>query len=307
MITAAASWLKRRMTPRPRRSALFVPAANPRAMDKARALPCDLVVLDLEDAVAPAAKAEARVRAAEAVRAGAYGGRELIVRCNGLDTPWGAEDLEALAEAGPDGVLAPKVGGPADLADYEAALASAPDRTRLWAMIETPAAVFALEPIAAQAAQAARRLEGLCLGLNDLGEAMGARATPDRAPFQAIMTLTVLAARAHGLAVLDAVFNGLDDPEGLAAACRQGSEFGFDGKCLIHPGQIEACHHAFGPSAEDVTAARAVVAAFATQGEAAGGAIRVDGRMVEALNLRRAEATLALAEAIAAPDCADGR
>ncbi len=285
------------MTVRLRRSALFVPASNPRALEKARGLACDLVVLDLEDAVAPEAKAEARARAVQAIAAGGFAPRELIVRCNGLDTPWGAADLAALAQAGADGVLAPKVRGPAELAAYEAALAAAPAATRLWAMIETAAAVFALEPIAGLGAGG--RLEGLVLGLNDLAQEMGARLTPDRAPFQAAMSLTVLAARAHGLAALDAVFNGLDDAEGLAAACRQGADFGFDGKCLIHPAQIEACNTAFGPSADEVAAARRLIAAFAEPQAQGQGAIRVDGRMAEALHLRRAERTVALAEAIA--------
>ena len=275
-----------------------MPASNARAVEKARGLACDVVILDLEDAVAPEAKAEARAQAVAAVRAGGFGDREVVIRCNGLDTEWGADDLRAAAEAGPAAVIAPKVCGPDDIAAYDAALAGAPAHTRLWAMIETCESVFALEPIAAMGATT--RLSGFCLGLNDLAKAMGARQTPDRAPFQAVLTLAVCAARAHGLVVLDSVFNEIDDLEALARACRQGADFGFDGKTLIHPSHISACNTAFSPDPGEVAWARAVIAAFAAPENAGRGALRVEGRLAERLHLGQAEKLAALADAIAA-------
>lgn len=282
----------------PRRSALYLPASNPRALEKARGLDCDMVILDLEDAVAPEAKPAARAMAVEAILAGGFGHREVLVRCNGLETPWGAADLAALAEASPDGVLAPKINGPQDIAAYQAALAGAPERTGLWAMIETCPAVFALEPIAAMGPGG--RLSGFCVGLNDLAKDMGARQTPGRAAFQAILSLTVAAARAHGLSVLDSVFMGLDDPEGLEADCRQGADFGFDGKTLIHPSQIEICNRVFSPDPAELDQARAIIAAFADPANAGRGALRVNERLVEGLHLTQAEALVATAEMIAA-------
>lgn len=275
-----------------------MPASNARAVEKARGLACDVVILDLEDAVAPEAKAEARAQAVAAVQAGGFGDREVVIRCNGLGTEWGADDLRAVVQAGPAAVIAPKVCGPDDIAAYDAALAGAPAHTRLWAMVETCAAVFALEPIAAMAAST--RLSGFCLGLNDLAKEMGARQTEDRAPFQPVLTLAVCAARAHGLIVLDSVFNAIDDLEGLARACRQGADFGFDGKTLIHPSHIAACNTAFSPDPGDVAWARAVIAAFAAPENAGRGALRVDGRLAERLHLGQAEKLAALADAIAA-------
>ena len=286
------------MTHRLRRSALYLPASNPRAIDKARGLACDMVILDLEDAVAPEAKPAARGLAVQAVRDGGFGDRELIIRCNGLDTPWGAEDLAAAAQAGPHAVLAPKINGPADVTAYQVAIAAAPAHTKLWAMIETCAALFALEPIAAT--RQGGRLAGLCLGLNDLAKEMGARQTPGRAAFQAILTLTVAAGRAHDLGLLDGVFNNIDDAQGLEAECRQGADFGFDGKSLIHPSQIEICNRVFGPNPAEVEQARAVIAAFADPRNVGRGALSINGRMVERLHLRQAEALVAAAESLAA-------
>ena len=287
-----------RMTYRPRRSALYVPASNGRAIEKARGLACDVVILDLEDAVAPQVKAGARAAAAQAARGGGFGPREVLIRCNGLDTAWGAEDLAAAAAAGPDGVLVPKIKAPADLGAYQAALAEAPAHTGLWAMIETCQAIFALEPIAA--CRAGGRLTGFCLGLNDLAQAMGARQAPGRAAFQTVLTLTVAAARAHQLAVLDGVFTDLDDPRGLEVECRQGADVGFDGKSLIHPSQIEICNRAFGPDPDRLAQARAVIAAFEDPRNAGLGALRVEGRMVERLHLRQARDLLAAQAAILA-------
>jgi len=284
------------MTSRPRRSALYMPASNARAIEKARGLDCDVIILDLEDAVAPEAKPAARAQAVEAVRTGGFGRRELVIRCNGLDTPWGAEDLAAAAEAGPDAVLVPKVSGPGDIAAYDAAIAHAPARTRLWAMIETCAAVLDLKAIAS-----ARhgRLDAWALGLNDLSKEMGARQTPDRAPMQAVLTLTVAAARAYGLTILDSVCNDLEDAAGFEWVCRQGADLGFDGKTLIHPGQIETCNRVFSPDPGETAWAREVIAAFADPANAGRGALRVEGRLAERLHLTQAEKLVALADAIA--------
>ena len=274
---------------RPRRSVLFLPGSNPRAVAKARTLPCDVVVLDLEDAVGPDGKAEARAAAAAALAEG-FGDRETAIRINGLDTPWGAEDLAAMAKARPDIVVIPKVDGPAALD------ACAGADVELWAMVETPAALLTLPQIAGWSAG---RLGALVLGVNDLGAAMGARAVPGREPLKTAMALTVAAARAHGLTPIDGVFNRLDDPDGFAAECAQGREFGFQGKSLIHPAQIEPCNAAFSPDAAEVAWARAVTAAFADN--PGKGAIRVDGAMVERLHLEQARRTLALHEAAGTP------
>lgn len=282
---------------RPRRSALYLPASNARAIEKAKSLPCDVVILDLEDAVAPEAKLEAREAAAAAVRAGGFGRRELVIRVNGLDSEWGEQDLVVAANAGPDAILVPKVDGPEDLQRYRKGMAAAPEATRLWAMIETPRAVFNVYDIAEQAAAA--RLDCLVMGVNDLAKATGARPTPGREPFLAALSLSVLAARAHGLGVLDGVHNGIEDQAALEAECRQGANFGFDGKTLIHPAQIAACNRAFSPSDAEVAHARAVIEAFGQPENHGKGAIRVAGQMTERLHLAQAERLVALAEAIA--------
>jgi citrate lyase subunit beta/citryl-CoA lyase len=287
------------MTDRPRRSALYMPASNARAIEKARTLACDAVILDLEDAVAPEAKPAARIQALEAVKAGGFGRREVVIRCNGLDTPWGAEDMAAAAAAGPDAVLAPKVSSPADIAACEAALAAAPAHTRLWAMIETCAAVLDLRAIAGAGGG---RLSGLVVGLNDLAKEMHGRQTPDRAPHLSVLTLTVAAARANGLIALDSVCNALDDPDLLERQCRQGAEIGFDGKSLIHPGQLETANRLFSPEPDEVAWARAVIAAFTAPENAGRGALRVDGRLAERLHLGEAERLVTIAEAIAAAE-----
>jgi citrate lyase subunit beta/citryl-CoA lyase len=283
---------------RPRRSALYMPASNPRAVEKARTLPCDVVILDLEDAVLPEAKDRAREDAAAAVKAGGFGRREVVIRVNALSTPWGAADLAAAAEAGPDAVLVPKVNGRADILACDAALNGAPERTRLWAMIETPRSIFALDDIAGTPS----RLAALCMGINDLANDTGARQTPDRGPFQAAMSLTVMAARAHGLAVLDGVHNEIADLEALEAVCRQGAEFGFDGKSLIHPSHLAICNAAFTPAPAEVAWARAVIAAFAAPENAGKGALRVEGRLAELLHRDQAVRLVAVADAIAAAE-----
>jgi citrate lyase subunit beta/citryl-CoA lyase len=281
---------------RPRRSALYMPASNARAVEKARSLPCDVVILDLEDAVLPETKPLARQASVDAVRTGGFGRREVVVRVNALDTPWGEADLQAAAEAGPDAVLTPKIRSAADVAAYEAALAKAPERTALWAMIETPQAILALDAIAG----AGTRLAGLVLGINDLAKETGARQTRERLAFQPVLSLSVMAARAHGLIILDGVHNEIDDLEALAAVCRQGADFGFDGKSLIHPSHIAVCNAAFTPPADEVTWAKAVIAAFADPQNAGKGALRVEGRLAERLHCEQAGRLVAVADAIAA-------
>lgn len=282
---------------RPRRSALYLPASNAKAVAKARTLPCDVVILDLEDSVAPELKAEARAAAIAAVREGGFGNREVAIRANGIDTEWGAADLAAIAGSGADAVLVPKVSGPADIDRYQTALAAAPGAMQLWAMIETCASVFALEQIAARAADT--RLSLWVMGVNDLAKEMRARLTPERTPFLPILSLAVAAARAHGLTILDGVCNEFRDLALFRAEAEQGLLYGFDGKSLIHPDQIAPTNEVFSPSAEELAWANTVIAAF-TQPENAGkGAIRVEGKMVELLHLDQAQRLVAVAKVIA--------
>jgi citrate lyase subunit beta/citryl-CoA lyase len=278
-------------TDRPRRSVLFVPASNPRALAKVRELDCDGVVLDLEDSAAPEAKAAAREAAREAIAEG-FGRRELVVRCNGLDTPWGAEDLAMAAAAGPDAVLAPKVRSAEDVAAIEKALAGAPARTRIWAMIETPAAVLALGGIAAAAART--RLQALVLGPNDLSAELRLRKTSGRTVLHPILSQIVVAARAHGLIALGGAFNAFENQAGFEAECHEDAAFGFDGKTLIHPRQIEAANRIFSPSPAEIAWAEAVVAAFGAPEAEGKGAIRLGSEMIERLHLRDAERILHL-------------
>ena len=280
----------------PLRSVLYVPASNDRALDKARTLPCDAVILDLEDAVAPEAKDRARDLAVHALRAG-FEGRTAVLRVNAAGTPWAEADFRAAMQAGPHAVLAPKVETARDVEAYTVALGAAPVPLGLWVMIETPAAVLNLPEIAAAAEAEGSRLCGLVLGLNDLATATGARLTPGRAPFQSILTAAVTAARAYGLTVLDAVFNDLEDDLGFADECLQASDFGFDGKTLIHPRQIEPANRAFSPADAELAWARAVSAAFADPTNAGQGVLRVQGGMVERLHLQQAERLLAMAGA----------
>jgi citrate lyase subunit beta/citryl-CoA lyase len=285
-------------TARPRRSALFMPGSNRRAMEKARTLEADVLVMDLEDAVAPAAKAEARGLVLGELAAGGYGHRELVVRVNGGDTPWGGNDLAEAAHSGADAVLLPKVESPEEVKQAEMALryAGAPDRLALWAMIETPRGVLA----AAAIAGSTRRLACLVAGTNDLVKDLGARHTPGRAEVLTSLSLILLAARAHGLACLDGVHLDLEDEAGFEAACRQGRDLGFDGKTLIHPRTIAAANRVFAPSDGELAAARAVVAAHAEADAKGQGVVVVDGRLVEALHVEAAKRLLALAAAIAA-------
>lgn len=281
---------------RPMRSALFLPASNPRAIEKARGLPADAVILDLEDAVAPEAKAEARAAAVAAVNAGGFAAPTLAVRVNALDTEWGAGDLAAIAASRADAVLVPKVATAEDIELYHAELAAAPPEMRLWAMIETCRAVSQLQAIADMAART--RLAALVVGTNDLALELRARPAADRSGLVPYLALAVAAARAGGIAALDGVCNDFTDLDRFAAECTQGRALGFDGKSLIHPAQIAPCNAAFGPDAEEVARARTIVAAFGDPENAGKGAIRVEGRMVERLHLREAERVLALARII---------
>ncbi|MGD0763299.1 MAG: CoA ester lyase [Roseiarcus sp.] len=290
------------MVARPRRSALYVPGSNARALAKARGLAADAIVIDLEDSVAPDLKPAARALAAEAARAGGLGGREVVIRVNGPDTPWGREDMEVAIAAAPDAILLPKVDGPGAVIAAARALreAGAPERTRLWAMMETPTAILAAGPIAATAADPDSRLEALVMGLNDLAKETRARLTPGRPAMTAWIALCVAAARAHGCDIIDGVYNDFRDLAGFKAECEQGRDMGLDGKTLIHPGQIEICNAVFAPTAAEIETARAIIAAFALPENSGRGAIQLNGKMVELLHAEMARRTLAVAEGIAA-------
>lgn len=275
---------------RPRRSMLYVPGDNPRALEKARTLPCDAIILDLEDAVAPEAKDAARAAIADAIAAG-FGHRELILRVNGVASDWFADDCALATALAVDGVLVPKVEDEGAVRHVEALV---PGKA-IWCMIETPLGVLR----AGQIGGASERLAGFVAGTNDLAKELRARHTPDRAPLLASLSLILLAARAHGLAAIDGVHLGLDDVEGFEAACRQGVELGFDGKTLVHPSTIEPANRIFAPSAEDVAKARAVVAAWAEARAEGKGVARIGGAMVEQLHVDEAQRLIALAEAIA--------
>jgi citrate lyase subunit beta/citryl-CoA lyase len=277
---------------------LYLPASNARAIEKARSLPADVIVLDLEDAVAPEAKEEARAAAVAAVQAGGFGSREVAIRANGLDTPWGAADLAAIAGSGVDAVVVPKVSSPADIAACEAALATAPASLQLWAMIETCAAVGGLFELAALGVGS--RLSLWIMGTNDLAKEMHARLTPDRAAFVPLLVQAVCAARAHGLAIMDGVCNEFRDLAVFRAEAEQGLALGFDGKSLIHPDQIGPCNEIYSPSDEELAHARAIIAAFALPENAGKGAIRVEGKMAELLHLDQARRLVAIADRISA-------
>jgi citrate lyase subunit beta / citryl-CoA lyase len=286
------------LTARPRRSVLYMPGANERALEKAAGLPADALILDLEDAVAPDAKEAARDRVCAAASEARYGHREVAIRANGLDTSWFADDVAAIAQAGPDALLVPKVGSVEDVRAIEDALeqGGAPDRTTIWAMLETPSAVLRAADICA----ASERLTILVMGTNDLVKELRAGRVPGRAPLVPSLAWCVLAARDAGKAIVDGVYNDLDDADGFAAECQQGRELGFDGKTLIHPKQLEACNRIFAPSDDEVTAAREVIEAFEEAQREGRGVVTVRGRMIENLHVEEARRTLAQAEAIAA-------
>jgi citrate lyase subunit beta/citryl-CoA lyase len=288
------------MTIRPRRSVLYMPGSNARAIDKARTLPVDGVIIDLEDAVAPDAKADARAQVARAVSAGGFGHREVIIRLNALDTPWFRDDIDAAVAARPDAILVPKISTPEQIEMIAQRLFDTHTdlRVRLWAMIETPAAIFNIRALAAKAADSESRLTGFVIGTNDLAKETRARIVPGRAPMVPWLASCVLAAHSHGVDVLDGVYNDLSDPDGFAAECAQGRDMGFDGKTLIHPNQIAACNAAFSPSAEEAAQARQIIAAFELPENRHKGVVQLDGRMVERMHADIAQRTVAIAEAI---------
>ena len=282
---------------RPRRSALFLPASNPRAIARARTIGADVVILDLEDAVAPEAKDAARDLAIAAVNEGGFGDAELVIRANALDSPWGAADLAAIAGSAAAAALVPKVASAADITRYDAALTDAAPAMQLWVMIESCGAVLRLDAIGAMAATT--RLSAWMVGTNDLARDMHARPGPDRAVFIAILAQAVAAGRAHGLVVFDGVCNNFSDLAVFRAEAEQGLMLGFDGKSLIHPDQVAPCNAVFAPGAAELAGARALIDAFTDPANAGKGAIRVGGKMAELLHLDEARRVIAMAEAIA--------
>jgi citrate lyase subunit beta/citryl-CoA lyase len=289
------------MAIRPRRSLLYMPGSNARAMEKARELPADGVILDLEDAVAPDAKAKARELIIAALKQGGFGRREVIVRINGLDTPWWQDDL-AVAAANPDAILVPKVSGPEALREVAKHLVGvrAEARVGIWAMMETPLAMLNARDIAAVARDAGSRLAGFVMGTNDLAKDTRARLLPGRAPMLPWLMTCIAAARAYSIDIVDGVYNELGNAEGFAAECRQARDLGFDGKTLIHPQQIGPCNEAFSPTADEVAWARKIIGAFELPENVSKGVIQVDGRMVERLHADMAQRTVAIADAITA-------
>jgi len=283
---------------RPRRSVLYMPGANERALEKAQTIPADALILDLEDAVAPDAKPGARDRVCAAAASGLYGGREIAIRANGIGTPWHDDDLRAIAAAGPAAVVVPKINSAAEVHQIAEALEAggAPDHTMIWAMLETPIAMLHAEEICSSS----ERLAVLVMGTNDLAKELHATHVPGRAPLLSGLGLCLLAARAAGKVILDGVYNDIKDEAGFAAECRQGREMGFDGKTLIHPSQVDPCNAAFAPADDEVERAGRIIAAF-TEAEADGrGVVTVDGRMIENLHVEEARRVLAIHEAITA-------
>ena len=281
---------------RPRRSVLYLPASNERALEKAKSLPVDGLILDLEDAVAPDAKSAARELACAAAVSGAYGMRELTIRINGMGSPWHEDDLAAVCAAGPAGIVVPKVSRADEVRSLASAMtaAGAPEHTSLWAMVEAPRAILDCVAIGS----ASERLTVLVLGTNDLVKELGAQVVPGRTPLVTALSMAVLGARAAGVAVLDGVYNDVRDADGFVAECRQGRELGFDGKTLIHPGQVETANRVFAPSDDEVDTARRTIAAFEAA-QAEGRAVAtLDGRLVESLHVDTAHRVLAMHAAV---------
>jgi citrate lyase subunit beta/citryl-CoA lyase len=283
---------------RPRRSALYMPGSNARALEKAKTLAADVVIFDLEDAVAPDAKETAREQVVAAVKGGGYGRRELVIRVNGLDTPWGRADLAAAIAAAPDAILVPKVSKPDDLARVASTLAGAPDNVRTWAMMETPLAILNAREIAAAATGPKTRLTCFVMGTNDLIKETRAEFDAERTAALYWLSATVTAARAYGVDVLDGVYNNFKDLDGFRRECVQGRRLGMDGKTLIHPDQVAGANEVFSPSAAELAWARKIIAAFEQPEHKGKGAITVDGRMVELLHVETARRTVHIAEAI---------
>ncbi|WP_421864870.1 HpcH/HpaI aldolase/citrate lyase family protein [Parvibaculum sp.] len=285
---------------RPRRSVLYMPGSNARALEKARGLPADALILDMEDAVAPDAKDEARAQVCAAVKEGGYGKREIAIRVNGLDTPWGADDIKAAVAAGPDAILVPKINSAADVERAEEALndAGAKGNIQLWCMIETPLATLNIQSIAQKAREPGSRMSVWVMGTNDIAKELRAAHTPDRTPMMTSLGLALVAARAYGLVILDGVYNDIKNEEGFAAICEQGRDMGFDGKTLIHPSQVGPCNTIFSPDPETVAFARKTIEAFEQPENKGKGVLKVDGRMVEILHAEIAKRTVAIADAI---------
>jgi citrate lyase subunit beta/citryl-CoA lyase len=286
---------------RPRRSMLFMPGSNPRALEKARSLPADGIILDLEDAVAPDAKASARDAIAQTLAAGGFGKREVIIRINALDSPWWIDDVTMAGKARPDGILVPKISSVEDLAAIADRLSdiNADMSIRVWAMIETSRAILHCEELAAASRDAEMRLAGFVFGPNDIARETRIRMMPGRAAMLPMIINCVLATRLHGLEILDGPYSGISDPVGFAEEATQGRDIGFDGKTLIHPGQIAACNEIFTPPAAEVAQARKIIAAFELPENAKRGAIQLDGKMVERLHAEMAKRTIAISDAIA--------
>jgi citrate lyase subunit beta/citryl-CoA lyase len=290
------------MTFRPRRSVLYMPGSNARAIDKARNLPVDGIIIDLEDAVAPDAKEQARLQVVEAVKAGGFGAREVFIRINGIDTPWHSDDLTAASQAAPDAILVPKIAEVEQLERVGQRLLDmkADLKTRIWAMIETPSAIFNIQALAAEARDSETRLAGFVVGTNDLAKETRVRQVQGRAPMVSWLATCVLAAHAHGIDVLDGVYNDLSDAAGFERECLQARDMGFDGKTLVHPNQIAPCNAAFSPDADEVAQAKAMIAAFDRPENKDKGVVQIDGRMVERMHADMARRTVAIAEAIEA-------
>ncbi|MCH7486124.1 MAG: CoA ester lyase [Proteobacteria bacterium] len=283
-------------TLRPRRSVLYMPGSNARALEKGRTLPADCLILDLEDAVAPDAKETARGRIRDSLRDGGYGRRELIVRVNGLDTAWGRDDITAAADSGADAILLPKVESADAVRQAVAALddSGAPEGLALWCMMETPRGMLHAEEIAS----ASPRVEALVMGTSDLAKDLQAAHTRERLPMITSLGLCLLAARAAGIAILDGVYLDLADDEGFEYSCRQGKELGFDGKTLIHPKTIEAANRIFAPSEEEVAWSRTIIEAHAEADREGKGVVVVDGKLIENLHVEGARRLVAMAQAI---------
>jgi citrate lyase subunit beta/citryl-CoA lyase len=289
------------MAIRPRRSVLYMPGSNARAIEKAKTLPADGVIIDLEDAVAPDAKVAARKQVAEAVKAGGFGNREVFIRVNGIETEWHADDLHDAGRAAPDGIVVPKVSSPEQLEQIGRRLLdmSIDHKTRIWAMIETPIAILNVKDIAAAAEDSETRLAGFILGTNDLAKETGAKFVPGRAPMLPWLATCILAARAHGISILDGVYNDLSNADGFLRECEQSRDLGFDGKTLIHPNQVGPCNDVFSPGAEEIAQARKIIAAFDQPENKGKGVVSLDGRMVERMHADIARKTVAIADAIA--------
>jgi citrate lyase subunit beta / citryl-CoA lyase len=289
------------MTLRPRRSVLYMPGSNARALEKAKTLAADGVIFDLEDSVAPDAKETARKQVTDAVKAGGFGTREVFIRVNAIDTPWHAEDFAAAAHAAPDAILVPKITNPEQVEMVGRRLLDmhSDHKIRIWAMIESPLAIFNILSIAAEARDSEARLSGFVMGTNDLAKDTRARLVPGRAPMLPWLTTCIAAARIYGIDVLDGVYNDIGDAEGFVKECEQGRDMGFDGKTLIHPNQIEPCNKVFSPSPEEVAWARTMIGAFDLPENKSKGVISIDGKMVERLHADMARRTVAIADAIA--------